>query len=59
MTFEDFIKKYQSLKFRHKWKAVNGDFNYICDKCDMKSFLARNVSSCISDEEAIIKKLLE
>lgn len=59
MNIKDFIEKYQSLKFRHKWKVINGDYNYICEKCNMKSFLAWNASTCISDEEAIIKKLLE
>ena len=59
MTVEEFLIKLS--KNNHKWVAYNGhdNENYICIKCDEKSILAYDGCACISDEEAIIKKLLE
>jgi hypothetical protein len=60
MTLEEFFIKSKSGKFNHKWIAINSGYhNYICNKCNLKSILAYSGSSCISNEEAIIKKLLE
>jgi len=60
MTLEDFLKIQIQGKHKHKWRAYNGNyFNYKCLKCDEYAQLAYASSTCISDDEAVIKRLLE
>lgn len=60
MILNDWILKIKSRKYNHKWRAYNGIYtNYICLKCELKSEFAWESANCISDEEAIIKKLVE
>lgn len=59
MTIDEFLILCKSTKHNHIWLPINGDYNYICKKCEIKSYIGYGGPSCISDEEAIIKNLLE
>lgn len=65
MTLKEFIKRVNSGKYNHVWKLKHQEDwdwedTYYCDKCGIRSLSGDTLSSgCISDEESIVKKLLE
>ena len=59
MNLREYINKYGSDKYNHDYTPVSIDqFNYKCKKCGILSILAWK-SGCISDEEVIIKNIIE
>ena len=66
MTLEEFLKKQNggnhNHNHNHNWLAYDDyDYllNYKCTKCNLTSVLAWTAASCISDDEAAIKNILE
>ncbi len=61
MTLNEFLKRSKDKAYKHDWKAYNGSYiaDYKCAKCNEISSFAWNAATCISDDEVIIKKLLE